>query len=486
MFALSDQPVYPEKSASTPYRGDPLLSRPLDFNQSRLAMATRGSPHFGAILHESVADQLVLIKGVSTVPRFGSLLTSTRRWPATRRRDIVAKALLGLLPVLTLALPVTAHAASTNANLDGTWAIFQEGKPLDGNFDITGEDLATGSFGGRVNIPPSPAKFDYYDIIDGQVSGDSFTITAVYPGTVVDVNGLETTYSGTVDGSTMKGEETDLEGWRNGHKVSLSADGDQTFTAKRDEFKLSGTIIFGCSGDGASCSSNSSPLYDATVNVDGSSSATTTTDTDGTWKVSVPKGRYVITPTAPGVTFTPASLDIDVTKNADGQDFSGCGATSSDDASAPNLRISSHASSGAWSLTGVYCWNTYKVMYSPSTGRASVTWISDAWVCSLHQASQFMYAEFGRTFYNNATVGSDATPGSSFPENGGAIVQVQDAKTLVLSFHLNAGGASGSVSTNGKQYGKTITRDGVEHFCQPVDGTNSPLPHFEKKGKVKH
>jgi hypothetical protein len=377
-----------------------------------------------------------------------------------------------------LSVSTTSSATTKNANFDGDWLIKATGE---GHLLVTGEDVATGEFGGSLVGPHATL-----DIVDGEVTGNAYTFTVEIADTVVGENGAQFTYGGTFSGNTMTITETALHVWKNGHPVSASSTNPGPFTGTREEFDLSGTIMFGCSGDGTSCSSASSPLYDATVDVEGPSSDSTTTDIDGTWKVSVAAGDYVITPTAPGVTFTPASLDVDVTKNVDGQDFSGCGATSPDDASTPDLRISSHANSGAWSLGGVYCWNTYHVTYSPSTGRASVTWISDAWVCDLNEASQFVYAEFGRTFYDNAIVGSDATPGRSFPEKGGAIVQVQDAaKHLVMSFQINAGGASGTVTTYGMQYGKTILRKGVERFCQPVDGANSPLPHLEKKGKVK-
>jgi hypothetical protein len=406
---------------------------------------------------------------------------SKRHFTRQRCRIAVALALLALLPGVALGAPTTALAASKNANLDGVWSVSQKGTKLDADFHITGEDTATGSFGGVLDLPPNSAKIGHYNIVAGQVTGNTFTITADYPGTVVGENGIEATYAGTVEGSMMSGSETDFQVWRHGHKVDASADGDQTFTAERQGFDLSGTITFGCSG-GASCSSDSAPLYDATIDVEGPSSASTTTDTDGAWKVSVPEGHYVITPKAPGVTFTPASLDVDVTKSEDGQDFAGCGATSDDDTSAPSMRIPSHASSGAWSLKGVYCWNTYNVTYYPSSGRAMVTWISDAWLCGPITGSHFFNADLGRTFYDNAIVGGNDAPGRAFPDNNGAIVQVQHGRNLLMSFHFNPGGASGTVTTRASEFTTTITHKGVRYACQPVDANASVLPHKGRKG----
>jgi hypothetical protein len=388
---------------------------------------------------------------------------------------VTSIALLALLPVSTLGVPTTASASTTNANFDGNWLV--KSSTGEAHVVITGENPATGEFGGEVTGPTGLVL----KIVDGEVTGSHYTFTDEFPDTVVGESGEQVSYSGTISGDSMTITQTAIRTWHDGQAGddTISAD-PGPFTGTRGEFELSGMIIFGCSGTGTSCSAAAAPLYDATVDVEGPSSASTTTDTDGTWKVSVPAGHYVITPTAPGVTFTPASLDVDVTASADDQNFSGCGATSSDDADSPDLRISSHANSGAWSLKGTYCYNTYDVTYYPSTGRASVTWITKAWVCNL-RGRAFMNANLGRTFYDNATVGSAATPGRAFPDGKAAIVQVQSGTDLVMSFRINPGGATGSVTTNGQTLGTTITKDGTPYFCQPVDGTNSPLPHSEKK-----
>jgi hypothetical protein len=296
--------------------------------------------------------------------------------------------------LLATASPATASAAhlvtthhlsghrianTKNATIEGLWDIFQGGKSLHASFDISNEDVATGSFGGVVNLRPGTAKINHYDIVSGKVTGNAFTIVADYPGTIVGTNGLESTYSGTVSGSTMKGEETDEQGWKNGRKIDLSADGDQTFTATRGGFNLAGTVELGCASDANVCSANGTPFEGLEVDVSGTNgSATSTTDNDGKWNVDLPKGKYTITPTNPNLTFTPNEIVVNLTKAITGQTFKACGAPSAQTTAAFT------STGSATSLIGHSCNNFVGVKYTLSNDKlsnVSVNWYTVSWYC---------------------------------------------------------------------------------------------------------
>ncbi len=77
-----------------------------------------------------------------------------------------------------------------------------------------------------------------------------------------------------------------------------------TFSSATQTFSLSGTIM----GPGAS---------GATINVSGTSTASTTSDTAGAYSFpALAKGSYTVTPTKPGVQYTPSSQVIALTANA--------------------------------------------------------------------------------------------------------------------------------------------------------------------------
>ncbi len=310
-----------------------------------------------------------------------------------------------LVPALLVLSSTPAVASAKNANLDGLWKVAGAGN---GNISISDENVATGSFEGIVVGKTAGTSLT---IVDGRVTRDTFTFTGEEAGTVVDEHGAQFNYGGTVDGNSMILTLTGLHVWSDGQPVDSTDNDRGPFDASRDTVDLSGTIDFGCSAGTTSCSSASGPLEDATVDVEGPTTSSTTTDTDGTWTVPVAPGRYTITPSAPNVTFSPDSIDVDVTKATDGQDFTSCAANSVGDTSslrAPLLR--DHASSPTWTLTGDYCYNFYSVIYNKATTDTTVTWIAKSYICD--PSGAFSYdANLGQTFFSNALVGTSQAPG---------------------------------------------------------------------------
>ena len=397
---------------------------------------------------------------------------STRAESASGYRTF-ATVLAAVLLVATIILISTTPALATakNQNLDGKWRV---GGAENGTIAISGENVTTGTFGGVVQADGVASSLE---IVDGQVTGDSFTFTGQYAGTVVDEHGTQFYYAGTVSGNVMIIRLTGLQGWDDGKPVDETDNDRGPFKAVRAGVDLSGTIVFGCSG-GASCSTGSAPLYDATVAVDGPTSASTKTDTDGKWTLPVAPGHYTITPSAPDVTFTPDSIDVDVTKATVGQDFTSCAADSSAASSslrAPLLR--DNASSLTWSLTGDYCNNFYSVIYSKPTGSATVKWIAKKYICDV-DGNKFFNANLSRTIFDNAFVGSSAAPGNiTTLANKSVQINVDNAAgTNVLACNIAAGGATGTVTTDAAVYTVSV---GL-HVCLPVEAKHSKLPFTAK------
>jgi hypothetical protein len=396
------------------------------------------------------------------------------RWITRRGTSASILAMALLLPALLLSSsPATASAK--NANLDGTWDVAGSSN---GTLKISGENVASGSFGGIVQAKDKDAS-TALTIVDGRVTGDAFTFTGEQAGTVVDEHGAQFDYAGTVSGNNMIIKLTGLRVWNDGKPVDATDDDRGPFKATRAGFDLSGTVVFGCSSS-TSCSTGSAPLYDATVDVDGPTTASTKTGTDGKWTVGVAPGHYTITPSAPDVTFTPDSIDVDVTKATDGQDFTSCAADSSGSSSslrAPLLRA--NTSSPTWSLTGDYCNNFYSVIYSKPTGAATVKWIAKKYICDVDGA-KFFNANLGKTIFDNALVGSSAAPGHiTTLANKSIQINVDNAAgTNVLSFNIAAGGATGTVTTDAAEYTVTV---GL-HVCLPVVAKHSKLPFAAKAG----
>jgi hypothetical protein len=398
--------------------------------------------------------------------------TKITRFPFSTGRPAIALVLLSILPLV--ALPATSAVASAkNANLDGRWTV-KDGKST-GFLVISGEDVATGTFGGDIEGGGLNAALP---IVAGQVTGDRFTLTSEVAGTVVNENGAQFDYGGTVDGNKMTIEETGVRTWKNGRSIDSSYEDGGPWPATRASVALSGTIVFGCSADAGTCTSGSAPLYDAEVDVDGPTTASTTTDTDGKWTIPVSPGHYTITPSAPDVTFSPATIDVDVTKATDGQDFTSCAAGSSDTSNARSPLVRSNASSPTWTLTGDYCYNFYSVIYSKPTQSATVTWIAKKFVCD-PTGQRFYSAKLGRTLFDSAFVGSSSAPGTIAKLSNNSIqVNVHDANGVsVLEFNIAPGGATGTVTTTPSVYEVSLKG----HVCGPVEAKHSKLPFFVKK-----
>lgn len=375
---------------------------------------------------------------------------------------------------ISLSVQFSAGAASNNVNIDGAWTVKASGST--GIFVFTGENVKTGTFGGYVNAEGG-SKF----VISGQVTGDAFTFNAEAPGTVVDVNGAILSYAGTISGNTMIIRGTSVQAWRHGTPVDVSRDGDLgPYKGTREGIDLSGTITFGCSTNSGACTTGSGPLDEADVDVEGTTSAQTTTDTNGNWSVSVIPGHYTITPSAPGVTFSPASLDVDVTRSTDGEDFTSCAAGSSTTSSLRQPLTRPASKSIVWSLTGDYCSNFYQVTYQTVTKQATVTWKALKYQCDKDR-QPFFNARLGKTLFSGALVGSSEAPGSVRTlSNNSVQINVNSNGVLVLAFNIASGGTTGTVETNASAFAVSIGGSTDPHSCEPV-GTKSggsTLPHL--------
>jgi hypothetical protein len=417
-------------------------------------------------LERASLEQRLRTGGTSSKGSAVKVNTAASKSRGVRRRLTLTVAACALLPALVAISTTSAIASTRNANLDGKWTLSS------GYLVVSGENVTTGTFGGFVKSDKASSSIP---IATGLVVGDSFSFTSEIAGTVVDVNGAQFDYAGTVNGNTMSIKETGLRVWHKGHRVSAVDDDPGPYTATRPGVDLSGTIEIGCSPNAGSCPAGSGPLYDADVDVEGPTTASTTTDTDGKWTVSVAPGHYTITPSASGVTFSPDSLDVDVTKATDGQDFTSCAA----DSSGSSLRaplVRNAASSSTWTLTGKYCYNTYSVTYSTATKDATVTWIAKKYICD--RTTRFFYnARLGKTLFSNAYVGSRSAPGTVSILAGNSVqVNVNDGGNLVLEFTIAPDGATGVVSTYPSNYAVSLVTGGDSHTCQPVGANHSKLP----------
>ena len=89
-----------------------------------------------------------------------------------------------------------------------------------GHFDISGENLATGAFGGALNVDASSdAVATSYRIVEGTVTGNTYVLTTIYPGTVVDESGAEITYAGVINGNKITIKETAVHAWHKREEV---------------------------------------------------------------------------------------------------------------------------------------------------------------------------------------------------------------------------------------------------------------------------
>jgi hypothetical protein len=377
-------------------------------------------------------------------------------------------ATIAVAPLLLSLSSVDGVASTKNANIDGTWSIASS----DGNGEmtVTNENVSTGSFGG--SLGGSGVSFR---IVAGLVTGVNFTMTIEVAGTVVNEHGEQVEYRGVVSGNKMTITSTGAQAWDNGKPVQ-NVDRPGTYVGTREGVTLSGVVDFGCSQ--SACSATSGPLYNATVEIDGPTPVSTTTDNEGKWSATVIPGDYTVTPSAPGVTFDPDSYDLHVTKSMSVQDFSGCTSESSG-IDAPTAKIRASVSASSSLLIGDYCASLYAVDYSPSLHTAAVTWVAVAYLCN-PTGRYFFNLDLSRRIFFDTRV----TPGSSQGTistlaSGATQINVDDMGQLVLEFTIKPGGKTATVTTHSNVYRQSLTTG----ICQPIQSNDARLP-FKLKRKL--
>ena len=260
---------------------------------------------------------------------------------------------------------------------------------------------------------------------------------------------------------------------------SILAESNSTYYLLSGGLTLGGTVEFGCSL--SACGSMSGPLYNATVDVEGPTKVSTTTDTEGKWSVPVVPGEYSVTPSAPGVTFNPKSIDLKVTESRDDSNFSGCtsGSSSSENAEAPKFRAA--ISSRSWKLVGDYCASVYSVDYSPSSNTATVGWNSLAFICNPN-GQVFFNLGLNRSIFSGTVVSPSSANGTiSTASNGVIDIKVNDNGILVLQFTIDPGGASGTVTTYSDVYTQSFNAGTTHVSCRPTQATRAKLPFKTRK-----
>jgi hypothetical protein len=239
-----------------------------------------------------------------------------------RRRSLGIRltfTLLGVASTLVLATAIPAHAATTNTDFDGTWTVVDSSDATNtGTLVISSENLTTGTFDGNLT-----AAGLSQDITSGVVTGNQFTFTDQYPGTIVGENGVQSEYAGTINGNSLTLDATGVQTWHNGRSVASTTSGSGTGT--RVDLDLSGTVeAVACGADATSCTSPPQPVPDVTVTATGATTAQATTGADGTYQLQLPPGTYTVQPSADGRTFSPASRSVPLMEDAAGVDFHTC------------------------------------------------------------------------------------------------------------------------------------------------------------------
>ena len=153
-------------------------------------------------------------------------------------------------------------------------------------------------------IPPAghgAAFAEPFDVLDGHVSGDSFTFSIERTGiggTGPDdrdatyhadwtgkVSGLEA--SGSIDATLEPGTLDRDDGFAAAREFDMTRPG----------FKLSGTVVsVPCGLEATSCPSQPSPVSGVDVKATGASDGSAITDDEGNYSITLPKGTYTVTP----------------------------------------------------------------------------------------------------------------------------------------------------------------------------------------------
>lgn len=407
--------------------------------------------------------------------------TAARKIPiALKRRHVATIAVilaLGVLPIFSSLTTTAAVAGSKNASFVGTWNITDPADPsTTATLVVDSENTVTGDFSGTLTAygDNGPAFDAPFAVLDGRVTGTSFSFRLERD----DIGLRDATYiallSGSIDGNNASGTlhssiDPPVDDQHNAFVGFRSID------LTRTSFDVSGTIIYGCSGGAGVCGADAAPLWNAEVDIAGPTSDSTMTDGDGKWSFSVPPGHYTITPTAPDVDFTPASIVVDVTAATPDQDFTSCVSAT---VSAPYVRAPlalSAAPSTTWSLARKNCFNLYNVAYFTASQSAVVSWTALKYFCP--GGKKKYDASYGRQLFNYDVIKGRSSKGYVFvrPNHDVSIVANDANGVDVLDFLIHAGGATGTVTTHVSSYNVPINNAGSNYNCAPVPDTNAPL-----------
>ncbi len=395
-------------------------------------------------------------------------------------------ALSGWQPLGAAATPSTrtaelvGHKSPANANFVGTWDIVDPNAPeKTATLIVTDENDSTGTFSGEITPTGgvTPAFSAPFPLLDGSVTGDKVTFTiertgigrfrnatyrAVWTGTIAD-----NTASGSIDASLEPPTIGRSDTW-------ALAD---AFTGSRKEYVVSGKVELGCDGAGSGgCSAATLPVEGFEVDLTGDSqSLTSTTDDQGQWKVTVPPGSYAITPTDPVFTFSPTSLDVNVT-NSDvtDQGFQACGAGSPADARFSDYRYLNSGQAYTYSLvgsTGGNCPATkFAVKYNPSgNGKVSNSWQTLTMQCENQELQQFLLK-----LENYEKVKIPYRHAHNSKNGAGIVIHEKvdsNIRGTILNVTIKSGYNSGTAVLNGQPLkASTLTKDGFDE-CYPTSVT---------------
>jgi hypothetical protein len=367
------------------------------------------------------------------------------------------------------------HAA--NGNFNGRWKV-TDAEGAVGYFVVTNENVKTGSFAGSLQVPAGTKGPSSYPITAGSVTGNNFTATLEYPGTVVGYNGLQFSYVGSFHGNAMSIKVENYHAWIKGKVVppdELSTDG-TIYKGYRGLLTINGEVDLGCGGSGGSCSASSDALAGVEVTISGDDDATATTDQEGKWSVDVPEGTYTVTPTSDGFTYAPGDRTVKVTKNITVPKFSACVATTTLSASvkngfgasAPHARP---ATAKVLTLIGqsVPCAAQVLVQYTPSTREANVVWVANAWYCDKTTRHYWNYHLGGPVYYSNE-FGHSPNDHVDVQANGEVLIHAHHGADEVVLVDIKPGGKSATATVSGTDFAKELVNRGSAHSCEPQSG----------------
>ncbi len=371
-----------------------------------------------------------------------------------------------------------AKTHATNGNFNGRWKVTDTDGAV-GYIVITNENVKTGSFAGRLEVPPGTKGPSSYPITTGTVTGNNFVATLEYPGTVIGYNGLEFSYVGSFHGNAMSIKVENYRGWVKGKVVppdTLTPDG-TVYKGFRGLLTIKGEVDLGCGGSGGTCSASSDGLAGVEVTVSGDDDATATTDQDGKWSVDVPEGTYTVTPTTDGFTYAPGDRTVKVNKNMTIPKFSACVATTTLAASVKSGFGTSapHALPAAarvlqFAGQSVPCAAQVAVEYIPSTRHVRIAWIANAWYCDKATKPYWNTRQSGGVYFPNE-FGTNSNDHVDVQANGEVIIHAHHGSDEVVLVDIKPGGKSATATVSGSDFTKAFVNKASAHSCEPKSGT---------------